>query len=245
VTKVSLLTNWLFLVVGGRGRDRRLQPLFWWSCSSTWTRGRPPPPQSTSSSSRAYTTTTPGERTCSGPRWGPGRAWRTSRRTLASTSCQRRCTPIDGINHNILVSYFALNQIKSYSLKFCCTNNPSDLDSTTQLGRCTCWPSTWAQRWTTWRWTGYRQSCRRWWPWAGGWCTWWTAAVTRGASVHATPRPPEAVPPPQLRTRYPRPWHVHHSRPRPRHDNHSRPLLPLRTCRGRVLSTPQVHVFSS
>jgi hypothetical protein len=35
VTKVSLLTNWLFLVVGGRGRGRRLQPLFWRSCSST------------------------------------------------------------------------------------------------------------------------------------------------------------------------------------------------------------------
>jgi hypothetical protein len=36
--------------------------------------------------------------------------------------------------HNILVSSFALIQFKSHSLKFHCTNNPSDLDSTTQLG---------------------------------------------------------------------------------------------------------------
>jgi hypothetical protein len=35
--------------------------------------------------------------------------------------------------HSILVSSFALNQIKSHSLKFRCTNNPSDLDSTTHL----------------------------------------------------------------------------------------------------------------
>jgi hypothetical protein len=34
-------------------------------------------------------------------------------------------------SHNILVSSFALIQIKSHLLKFCCTNNLSDLDSTT------------------------------------------------------------------------------------------------------------------
>jgi hypothetical protein len=40
-------------------------------------------------------------------------------------------------SHNILVSSFALIQIKSHSLKFRCTNNLSGLDSTTQLRRCT------------------------------------------------------------------------------------------------------------
>jgi hypothetical protein len=66
-------------------------------------------------------------------------------------------------SHNILVSSFALIQIKSHSLKFHCTNNPFDLDSMTQLARCTTWPSTWARRWTSCRWTRYGQSCRRWW----------------------------------------------------------------------------------
>jgi hypothetical protein len=144
VKKASLLTNWLFLVAGGRGRVEDFGPFFGEAAAVP---GRVGDHRAECRRRAALT-----RRRCleSVPAVVHGKD--PDARDLHPPNPRLDLVPASMYpypwdqSHNILVSSFALIQIKSHSLKFHCTNNPYDLDITTQLGRCTTWPSTWARR---------------------------------------------------------------------------------------------------
>jgi hypothetical protein len=147
VKKVSLLTNLLFFVAGGRGRGRGLRPFFGEAAAVPRHVG------DRHAERRHRAALTRRRRLESVPAVVHGedpdaRDLRSPNPRLdlmqVSTYPYRRDQ-----SHNILVSSFPLIQNKSHPLKFHYTNNPSDLNSTTQLRRCTTWPNTWARRWTS------------------------------------------------------------------------------------------------